>query len=378
MRVKRGEFGVAPDRGNPPTSSIRCRERKINIKASERVNVDVFTPNKRPCRQHMQTQFAEESLHEERLYEQNYILWNPQHGIDINKETKYHCWTNITKHLGHFAPEAKKKKIVTLEPNNFILVLVRGTLNPPSQCYGRQDRAYLWKEEALGYAEVSQCPAPSEREYHTVDAACSENDGASTSTTALPDPTYITSEEHIHTSVEDVSSVQSMQCKTIGVQQMTSYILGHILDQDEPNDTAFVEIGSVVYAVRTVQKASGESGDTIAAARIDGVVQFCSDSGRERLRESCSQVHTTCRENSCLPATLLDTVSLLRSDLSMAAQLFQWDLARRKHHSCDQDEWQQSLPFIALLIVCATTQRKQPIASKLNCFCNRCYSIKLI
>ncbi|KAJ8884251.1 hypothetical protein PR048_016108 [Dryococelus australis] len=27
----------------------RCRERKINIKASERVNVDVFTQNKRPC-----------------------------------------------------------------------------------------------------------------------------------------------------------------------------------------------------------------------------------------------------------------------------------------------------------------------------------------
>ncbi|KAJ8866746.1 hypothetical protein PR048_032607 [Dryococelus australis] len=30
----------------------RCRERKINIKAPERVNVDVFTQNKRPCPQH--------------------------------------------------------------------------------------------------------------------------------------------------------------------------------------------------------------------------------------------------------------------------------------------------------------------------------------
>ncbi|KAJ8898207.1 hypothetical protein PR048_003567 [Dryococelus australis] len=35
----------------------RCRERKNNIKASERVNVDVFTQNKRPCPQHSQTQF---------------------------------------------------------------------------------------------------------------------------------------------------------------------------------------------------------------------------------------------------------------------------------------------------------------------------------
>ncbi|KAJ8887767.1 hypothetical protein PR048_013985 [Dryococelus australis] len=35
----------------------RCRERKIHTKASERVNVDVFTLNKRPCPQHGQTQF---------------------------------------------------------------------------------------------------------------------------------------------------------------------------------------------------------------------------------------------------------------------------------------------------------------------------------
>ncbi|KAJ8869040.1 hypothetical protein PR048_030591 [Dryococelus australis] len=35
----------------------RCRERKINIKASERLNVDVFTQNKRPCPQHTQNQF---------------------------------------------------------------------------------------------------------------------------------------------------------------------------------------------------------------------------------------------------------------------------------------------------------------------------------
>ncbi|KAJ8888515.1 hypothetical protein PR048_008006 [Dryococelus australis] len=35
----------------------RCRERKINIKASERVNIDVFTQNKRLCPQHSQTQF---------------------------------------------------------------------------------------------------------------------------------------------------------------------------------------------------------------------------------------------------------------------------------------------------------------------------------
>ncbi|KAJ8895592.1 hypothetical protein PR048_000928 [Dryococelus australis] len=35
----------------------RCRERKINIKAFERINVDVFTQNKRPCLQHSHTQF---------------------------------------------------------------------------------------------------------------------------------------------------------------------------------------------------------------------------------------------------------------------------------------------------------------------------------
>ncbi|KAJ8877555.1 hypothetical protein PR048_022010 [Dryococelus australis] len=35
----------------------QCRERKINIKASENVNVDVFRQNKRPCLQHSKTQF---------------------------------------------------------------------------------------------------------------------------------------------------------------------------------------------------------------------------------------------------------------------------------------------------------------------------------
>ncbi|KAJ8869525.1 hypothetical protein PR048_028516 [Dryococelus australis] len=35
----------------------RCQERKIYIKASKRVNVDVFTQNKRPCPQHSQTKF---------------------------------------------------------------------------------------------------------------------------------------------------------------------------------------------------------------------------------------------------------------------------------------------------------------------------------
>ncbi|KAJ8883668.1 hypothetical protein PR048_015522 [Dryococelus australis] len=35
----------------------RCRERKINIKACERVNVDVFTQNKRQCPQHSQPNF---------------------------------------------------------------------------------------------------------------------------------------------------------------------------------------------------------------------------------------------------------------------------------------------------------------------------------
>ncbi|KAJ8872649.1 hypothetical protein PR048_026258 [Dryococelus australis] len=35
----------------------RCRERKININTSERVNADVFTQNKRPCPQHSRTPF---------------------------------------------------------------------------------------------------------------------------------------------------------------------------------------------------------------------------------------------------------------------------------------------------------------------------------
>ncbi|KAJ8872515.1 hypothetical protein PR048_026121 [Dryococelus australis] len=44
----------------------RCRERKINIKACERVNVDVFTQNKRPCPQHSHTQFfGEEDVFED-------------------------------------------------------------------------------------------------------------------------------------------------------------------------------------------------------------------------------------------------------------------------------------------------------------------------
>ncbi|KAJ8897412.1 hypothetical protein PR048_002758 [Dryococelus australis] len=39
----------------------RCKERKINIKVSERVNVVVFTQNKRLCLQHSQTQFSSSS-----------------------------------------------------------------------------------------------------------------------------------------------------------------------------------------------------------------------------------------------------------------------------------------------------------------------------
>ncbi|KAJ8866734.1 hypothetical protein PR048_032595 [Dryococelus australis] len=42
----------------PPYDRVkRCRERKINTEASERVNVDLFTKNKRPCRQHSHTPF---------------------------------------------------------------------------------------------------------------------------------------------------------------------------------------------------------------------------------------------------------------------------------------------------------------------------------
>ncbi|KAJ8874407.1 hypothetical protein PR048_025256 [Dryococelus australis] len=37
-----------------------------------------------------------------------------------------------------------------------------------------------------------------------------------------------------------------------------------------------------------IRNAPGESGESIAAARRDGVVQFCSGSGRERLGKSCS------------------------------------------------------------------------------------------
>ncbi|KAJ8871171.1 hypothetical protein PR048_027477 [Dryococelus australis] len=45
-----------------------CRECKINIKASERVNVDVFTQNQRPCPQHSQTQFLNKEFSCEVLY----------------------------------------------------------------------------------------------------------------------------------------------------------------------------------------------------------------------------------------------------------------------------------------------------------------------
>ncbi|KAJ8880279.1 hypothetical protein PR048_016745 [Dryococelus australis] len=46
-----------PDSPRPSTLSAVPEKKKKSIKASERVNVDVFTQNKRPCPEHSQTQF---------------------------------------------------------------------------------------------------------------------------------------------------------------------------------------------------------------------------------------------------------------------------------------------------------------------------------
>ncbi|KAJ8894397.1 hypothetical protein PR048_007048 [Dryococelus australis] len=52
-RLERASQKQSSDTHETPYDLVkRCREYKINIKASERVNVDVFTQNKRPCPQH--------------------------------------------------------------------------------------------------------------------------------------------------------------------------------------------------------------------------------------------------------------------------------------------------------------------------------------
>ncbi|KAJ8889915.1 hypothetical protein PR048_009420 [Dryococelus australis] len=57
IRLERASQNKSSDTHKTPYDRVkRYRERKINIKASERVNVEVFTQNKRPCPQHSQTQ----------------------------------------------------------------------------------------------------------------------------------------------------------------------------------------------------------------------------------------------------------------------------------------------------------------------------------
>ncbi|KAJ8897821.1 hypothetical protein PR048_003174 [Dryococelus australis] len=58
IRLERASQKQSSDTHKTPYDRVkRCREHKINIKASERVNVDVFTQNKQPCPQQCQTQF---------------------------------------------------------------------------------------------------------------------------------------------------------------------------------------------------------------------------------------------------------------------------------------------------------------------------------
>ncbi|KAJ8872281.1 hypothetical protein PR048_025883 [Dryococelus australis] len=56
IRLERASQKESSDTHKTPYDRVKqCREHKINIKASERANVDVFTQNKRPCPQHSQT-----------------------------------------------------------------------------------------------------------------------------------------------------------------------------------------------------------------------------------------------------------------------------------------------------------------------------------
>ncbi|KAJ8884562.1 hypothetical protein PR048_016419 [Dryococelus australis] len=59
IRLERASQKQPSDTHETPYIRVkRCREQEINIKAFERVNVDVFTQNKWPCPQHRQTQFV--------------------------------------------------------------------------------------------------------------------------------------------------------------------------------------------------------------------------------------------------------------------------------------------------------------------------------
>ncbi|KAJ8874024.1 hypothetical protein PR048_024864 [Dryococelus australis] len=62
IRLERASKKQSSDAHKTPYDRVkRCREHKKYIKASERVNVDVFTQNKRPCPQHSETQFFSNS-----------------------------------------------------------------------------------------------------------------------------------------------------------------------------------------------------------------------------------------------------------------------------------------------------------------------------
>ncbi|KAJ8872361.1 hypothetical protein PR048_025965 [Dryococelus australis] len=64
MRLERASQKQSSDTHNTPYDRVkRCREREINIKVSERVNVDVFTQSKRPCPQHSHTQSLNKYCH---------------------------------------------------------------------------------------------------------------------------------------------------------------------------------------------------------------------------------------------------------------------------------------------------------------------------
>ncbi|KAJ8873513.1 hypothetical protein PR048_024331 [Dryococelus australis] len=63
IRLERVSQKESSDTHKTPYDRVkRCRERKINIKESERVNVDVFTQSKRPCPHHSHTPFFQSSV----------------------------------------------------------------------------------------------------------------------------------------------------------------------------------------------------------------------------------------------------------------------------------------------------------------------------
>ncbi|KAJ8872262.1 hypothetical protein PR048_025864 [Dryococelus australis] len=88
IQLERASEKQSSDTHKTPYDRVkRCRERKINIKASERVNVDVFTQNKRPYEAQLPS-LSEARAHQPTLSQAKCKQLKPAHDKDGDRSTR--------------------------------------------------------------------------------------------------------------------------------------------------------------------------------------------------------------------------------------------------------------------------------------------------